>query len=323
MSTKHVGILAAVAVGLILLMLALETDDTGTTAGQRLLPGLEAAANQLGEVRIASAEERVTLLRTDGSWGIAERDGYPADIGQLRRLVLALAEARVVERKTANPDNYERLGVGDPAEGGDGERLVLRGDGAEFAVFLGDPERGDFRYARVAGEAQGVLIDRNPEVPAEPAAWLDGALTDLPADEVRRVTITHADGESVVIEKADAEQTDFTVKGIPEGRELQYDTIANGIGGALAGLAAEDVRPAPDAPGEADTVTVFETFDGGTVTVTVHEADGDGEPVSWVGITAEPDADGLNERTAGWEYRLPGFREDQLTRRWEDLLKAP
>lgn len=367
MSTKQVGILAAVAVALVLLMLALETQDTGTARSERLLPGLEAAANELREVRITAAKRIVTLRRDGGGkgdgdddgngnsdgdgWLVAERDGYPADLGRLRQLVRALAEARIVERKTADPANYDRLGVGDPAAGGDGSKVVLAGGGNEFAVILGDPEgdpaRADFRYARVAGEAQSALIDRNPELPAGPAGWLDDALADIPASRVRRVRVSHADGETIVIEREGVEKEDaaedgtgsevpgdFAVLDVPEGRELKYDTIANGIGAALAGLDAEDVRRAPAEPGEAVTVTVFETVDGETVTVRVYEqagsgdgteggtGDGDGT-TAWIAIAAEPDVDGLNERAAGWQYRLPSFKLSPLTRRWEDLLKEP
>lgn len=325
MSTRHVGILAAVAVGLVILMFALETDDTGPAAdGGRLLPGLADAAVGLEEIRVQGpgADDDVTLRRDGDAWTVAERDGYPADMATLRQLVLALAEAEIVEAKTADPASYERLGVGDPAEGGSGAKVTLEGGGESYAVILGDPARGDYRYARVAGDARSALIDRNPDLPDDVAGWLEDTLVDIPAGEIRRVRIAHADGETIVIGKDDVEQTDFTVLDIPEGRELQYATVANGIGGALAGLTLDDVRSAPAEPAEPDATTVYETFDGTTVTVTVRAEAGGDDAVSWFSFRAEPDLDGLNARSAGREYRLPAFRENQLTRRWEDLLKA-
>jgi hypothetical protein len=326
MNTRHVGVLAAIVVGLVILLFALQTDDTGTAgSGERLLPGLETAANGLTRIRIDGPGGDVTLRRGDGGWVIEERGGYPADIDTLRSIVLALAEARIVEQKTADPANYGRLGVGDPAEGGDGDKVMLESEGASFAVILGDPARDDFRYARVAGDARSVLIDRNPVLPDDVAGWLDDDLLDIDAGRVRRVTIRHDDGETIVIEKEDETQDAFTVLDVPEDRELQYASVADPVAGVLADLKLEDVRRAPVEPGEADTTAVFETFDGTTVTVTVDDWVGGGDDageLSWVRFSAAPDIDGLNERTAGWEYRLPAYKRTQLVRRWEDLLKA-
>ena len=62
----------------------------------------------------------------------------------------------------------EKLGVGDPEDGGKGTKVVLSGPGFSYAVVLGESAQGRFRYARVDGEAESSVIDRNPEVPDEP-----------------------------------------------------------------------------------------------------------------------------------------------------------
>ena len=49
------------------------------------------------------------------TWTVAERDNYPADTGRLRKLLLELAEARLLEEKTSNPELYDRLKVEDIA----------------------------------------------------------------------------------------------------------------------------------------------------------------------------------------------------------------
>ena len=30
----------------------------------------------------------------------------------------------------------------------------------------------------------------------------------------------------------------------------------------------------------------------------------------------------INDRLSGWQYRLPDFKKNLLTRRWDDILKA-
>ena len=318
MTKKNVQVLAAIVVGLVLMLAILETgDDTGMRGGgERLLADLEPIANDVTQVTIADADGSTTLARNDSGWVVTDRHDYPADLGKLRQLVVALADATIVEAKTANPENHDRLGLVAPDEGGSGTRVVLAGDGFSHEVVLGDTAQGDYRYARRAAEDQTYLVDRDPDAPADATEWLAADLVDIGADRVRRVSITHADGETIVIEKDSEDATNFTVRDVPEGRELSYAAVGNGVGAALANLRLEDVRPATG--GEADTTTVFETFDGHTVTARVFSDDAG----AWVSLSAEPDIEGLNERVAGWEYRFPEFKKNLLVRRWADLLKA-
>ena len=62
-----------------------------------------------------------------------------------------------------------------------------------------------------------------------------------------RVTVTHPDGEVVSVAKADADQSNFDVEAMPEGRELQYASIANVMGTVLSNLGLQDVEPLTDA----------------------------------------------------------------------------
>lgn len=353
MTRKTVQVLAAVVVGLVLLLIALRGNhdyDAGL-AGQPLLPDFEVVANDVDKLRIArpAGKEGVTLHRVAGKWAVGARDDYPVDVGKLRQLVIALADAKIVEEKTSNPGQYEKLGVGDPEDGGNGTKVVLSAPGFSYAVILGETAQRNFRYARVGGDAASGVIDRNPDVPDDPAGWLLPDIVDIGSADVRRVEIAHTDGETIVIEKTDREQTDFDVAGIPDGRELSYRTVGNGIAGALGKLQLADVRAATDAP--PDTTATFVTWSGLEVVVNVF-SDGD---TAWFGFSAnaqpaaevpdatdgapetdenadEPPADGteaagtraaaINERVGGWQYKLQDYKKDLLTRRWDDILKA-
>ena len=69
--------------------------------------------------------------------------------------------------------------------------------------------------------------------------------TSQPAKEPLREALSgeaEGAGETIVIEKSEREQTDFDVSGIPDGRELTYATVGNGIAGApFAHKAASDL----------------------------------------------------------------------------------
>jgi len=295
MSNRTIRNLAIVLFALIAILIGLEFSNSGsspTTSGDQLFGELREQLNELDRLVIEQpgAEgdvEQTVITRSDDGWAVATRGDYPADVGKVRDVLLALAEAQVLEEKTSNPERYEAIGVRDPeTEGSRGVRLTGSGDGAEFAVILGDVNQGSNRYARVAGQATSVLIDSNPSVPEVPGAWLASELVDIDAGEVGEVVIEHADGETLRVAKASVDEVDFTVADVPEGRELSYPSVANTIADALDDLTLTDVRAGDAvADGESTTESRLTTFDGLQVDVSVF--DEDGSDARWVTIAAQ------------------------------------
>lgn len=330
MTRKTIHTLTAIVIGLLLLLLVLRGNDIDDKAlvGQRLLPDFEAVANDITEVQLlySAGVESITIRRKNDTWVIPERDDYAADVGKLRQLIVGLSDAEILEEKTANPEKYQNLGVDDPEAGGDGIKVVVTGLDMSHSVILGDVAQGNYRYARVAGESTSYLINQNPDVPRSSGDWLMRDIVDIDRNQVQRVVISHADGESIVIEKSDQAQTDFAVQDIPEGRELSYATVGNGIAGALGKLALEDVRAHIDAP--STSTVVFNTWDGLRVSAQVVSDD----ETSWISFSAElaggesddarAQVSAINERVSGWAYQLPDHKKNLLIRRWEDILKA-
>lgn len=328
MTRRTLQTLAAIIVGLVLLLLALRGNDVHESGpvGEPALPDFASVANDISKVRIVrpSGGEGVTLHLKGDLWAVSARDDYAADIGKLRQLIIALADARVLEEKTSNPEQYDKLGVGDPEEGGTGTKIIATTPEATYSVILGNVAQGEYRYARPTDQATSYLIDQNPDLPKTVGDWLLPDIVDIGSAAVRRVVITHADGESIVVEKSDSDQTDFVVAGVPEGRELSYATVGNGVAGALGSLKLEDVRKTT---AEAvATTTVFETWDNVTISAKITA----GNEQSWVSFAAETNSEEsgdtdrvaeINARVSGWQYRLPDHKKNLLVRRWDDILK--
>jgi hypothetical protein len=358
MTSRTVRTLGALAAGLVLLLVVVRSFNNGTGGDDHrlLLPNFEAQAEELDEIRIRGTEnlEGTTIRRGDSGWVVAEMHDYSADLAKLRQLVIAMSEAKIVEEKTSNPEFYERLGLADPDEGGNGTKVMASAGDADTTVIFGETAQGEQRYARVTDAAPSYLVDRNPELPQAPAQWLEPNVTDVPAGDINRIVITHADDERIELAKGEEEQADYAAVNLPEGRELTYASVGNGIAGALGDLTLEDVRPATGA--EASTTTVFTTKDGLEVTVKVSDTvvepaepaepagDADEVPTAdaaedesapaepevehWLAISAKASsdeakerADAINARVEGWEYRVPDYKAELLTKRWDDLLK--
>jgi hypothetical protein len=348
--------LAAALVALVLLLTLGQRGGSSSAAGDVFMAGLEDSIGDIERVAIvkANGEAVATLERRPDRWVAVDRNEYAADASKLRQALTELAQARILEQKTANADLYSRLGVED-VTGADatGISVAFTAAGKDLpTVILGNVEGSKYRYVRRAGEAQSFLIDRNPDFPRTTAQWLDSQIVNIDSERVREVTITHPDGEVVRLSKTGPELTNFEVADIPSGRELLYPGVANVVGGALRELNLEDVQPAPAAPVERPTVVEVRTFDGLVVRVTGTKADDE----SWITLQASVDAAAaaqpastdtaatpaeagaapatppadpnaeaaaINSKVGGWRYKIAGFQYDQMTRRMSDLLKAP
>jgi hypothetical protein len=298
MSTRALVILIAVIVVLGTIAFLGQREDGGgspsSAVGTPLVPALEDALNDIERVVVTKASDATvaTLERGPDAWTVAEKDGYSADVAQLRQALVALGEARILEQKTSNPEFYARLGVEDvAADSAGGVAVALEGGRDWPTVILGDNEGSDNRYARLADAAPSYLIDQRPDVPRDTVEWLDRLVIDLAGPRVREVTIAHPGGARLVLRKPEAGATDFTVENIPEGRELLYAGVANVVGNALRDLRFEDVAPAEAAEPDPDSTIAVEyrTFDGLVVAIEAVEQEDDEH---WISLAAryEPPA---------------------------------
>jgi hypothetical protein len=273
-------------------------DANGPSTDSLFLPGLESKLNQVDRVEVVRGgrEAVATLLRKEDNWVVAEKDQYPADIAKVREVLLGLAQAHIVEQKTSNPEYYDRLGVESvDAPKAAGTELTLRsGDTALAAVTVGSEAGNGYRYVRRSDDAPSYLVDKPLDVPGQGAKWVVPDIVDVDGDRVRQVTITHSNGEPLTISKNSAAQQNFTVEGVPEGRELQYPGVANVTGSALRELRLEDVAAA-DASSDPDVTATFRTFDGLVVTVTGAE-EGD---APWIEVEASAEASQADSQGTG------------------------
>jgi hypothetical protein len=331
--TVLLGLLAAMLV--LAGLLSITQRDTGADGGL-LLPGLRDALNDIDRVVITGPGEEpiVTLARDADRWVVTQRNDYPADITRLRPLLIALAEARIIEETTANPALHARLGVQDLDQPeADGLRIALtRGDTALGTVLLGDSPAVGQVYARRNAAARSYLVAADLDPGRDMRDWLQQQVLDIPANRIATVTITHPDGEVLRLLRDPKDGFGFTVADLPEGRQLRFATVADGIGGVLGSLNLDDVTPAADTPLDDASATLarFETTSGLVIEARAWQvpdglrvrfnAEAAGDPAAEDAAQLLREASDINARTAGWLYTLPTFKSEQLVQRLEDLL---
>ena len=226
--------------------------------------------NDVSRLVVTSANKKtdVTLENKDGTWVVAEKGGYPADLGKLREYLLKVADAKLIERKTAKADRYVDLGVSDISDAkAKGIAVAIDGLSAPVSFITGIfNAQGGGTFVRRSAEAQSWLASGNLIPEKNPANWLRKELADIPSDRIASVTITHADGKVLRVFKDKPSDANYTIADLPKGREPSSEFAANGLASVLADLKIDDVASSKDvAVPEKVTEIRYATFDGVTV----------------------------------------------------------
>lgn len=275
MKSKTLGILAGITIlGLVgAFLVNREPAPSVPNSGELLVPQLLSMLNEVNEVVVETKDQTVTLVRGEHTWGIKEKAGYRADVEKVKQVLVGLAELRIVEPKTKNPELYDRLGLQDiEQEGSLSTTLTLKtpNNPESVSVIVGNqrPARGNPRmndiYVRQPGNLQAWLVMGTLPLEKVAGEWLDKEITALTSKRVRRVTVTHPGGETLRVSKDKPEDLDFQLDSIPSGFKVTSQFNVNNVVGTLVQLSLEDVKKEGDVnfqdhPG---VNAELETFDG-------------------------------------------------------------
>jgi hypothetical protein len=261
------SIIALVAVVAGVWLAGRQGSSASGTQAQLLYPELKTQLDSVNAIHIYKAGDArsVELLRKDGSWTVGERDGYPADGAKVRKLLIDIADAKLQEEKTSDPQQYATLGVEDTSSAtASSVRIELVGPPKPANLIVGKQGTGArAHYVRRAGEPQSWLINTTVDTSSAPDAWLRKEIIDVAADRMQSATVTMKGAKSYTAAKAARADANFNVDGLPKGKALSSASVANSFSMALAGLTLADVRAASafDATAAAGHTT-FKTFDG-------------------------------------------------------------
>lgn len=239
--------------------------------------GLRDRINEVRSLTVIGAENStlVTLNNGDRGWTVREKSGFPADTGKLRELLLKLADARLLEAKTANQQKYGDLGV-TAIEQKDAKGLLIRLEGLKnpLQLIVGNISgHGHGTFVRRPEDKQSWLAQGQISVEKNPAQWLNYALTDIGAERIAEIRIRKNQGGGLHLVKQTNKDVNFQVVDLPKGREVAESETLNALASTLSGLTLEDV--AVSLSTLVPTVkAVYRTFDGMLIEIEAWPQDG-------------------------------------------------
>jgi hypothetical protein len=300
--------------------------------GMALLPSLAGELNSVSALTARKgAAAPVTVHKQGEQWTVAERADYPADVPKLKKLLLALSDAKIREEKTSNPDSYAVIGVEDPSQPGAGStQIELTAQNGKHAVIVGK-SAGEGTFIRRAGEKTSYIVEPAISVEAEPRYWIDTRLLDIPTDKIQSVESKPASGAAYSVHRVPANPSTanpppaepspaaaadkFVLDGVPGGRQAADSQTLAPSPAHFSNLTVEDVVPAGDIDfSKSSTVTV--TLADGSVITFTGAVIGDKR---WIKVAAPKDAT-LSAKANGRAFEMASYRYDGIFRPLELLL---
>jgi hypothetical protein len=343
---------AIVAAGAIAVVMTGETTRTeAVLIGQPVFPGVAARLAEARTVEIRKHDATLTLARgADGTWGLADRGGFPVRADRVRELFAGLGELRLIEERTGNPELFSRLGLEDVTVTGGTSQLLSVKDGQGRVIAEAILGRRRIRtagnlpeaiYVRRPGENRTFLAEGQLRADTDPMLWIEREVLDIKRQRIATATAHRAGEEPVTVVRENPAAEQATMADMPEGFRPDQGKIDD-LPRALEWMTFNDVRPAAAvAAGTPAGEARFTSFDGLILTLRVVTVDDkrwalvsagwedkgprpEGAPPELrTPEEAKAEAEALTRRHAPWAYQLVDWKTDILLLRREDMQAPP
>ena len=278
--------------------------------GRQVLPAFESKASLVGMVTVTTSEESYHIVRGPQGWAVAEKGGYPVTDAKIQELTEALSHITYAKAMTRDDRKFDRIGLGDPAQGGTGALIeVSDGEGNDFAKLLVGYREGQ-SYVRKPDDLQAWAVGNGVLPPLQRAsAWLDLEVVRIAAADITGADVRPAEGPPYRLQSTG---TGVFALAPPNDRRMVFAALGpKMVAEALTRLAPTDVTLAAQvavgaphaehvtrlASGVAIVVRCWRAKDRGWVTVSAATAEG-----------ASPEAvslaQAINGKAAPWAFAL-------------------
>lgn len=349
---NSLSILAILTVVMVIWMMITiyQTEDSGDDFSL-LYPELFQQLSDINNITFKSEHDEFTLKRVGTDWVLDEYHDYLADDDLVRRILVDLADARILEPKTDDPELYSVLGVEGADNGGSSIVINLYSDDNPIAgLILGMARDLNVQtagpqqfYVRRADEERSYLAEGYFNFSPVMLNWIDGQIMDIARERIARVDIIQPNGDTATLINL-GEKDKFGTLEDRENTIFRYQQLGYDIAGSLHQMRLEDVQPAADfSRGNAEVVRAeFTTYDGLKVTSLTSFNDGfyfstfraEYAPAAAADVPeaiasldvlksaeeVQAEVAEINEKVEPWVYRLGGFVGNNLMRAKADMI---
>lgn len=313
-----------------------------------LYPDLADQLTRVDQLKITAPGDALIFKRGDtNTWTASSKHGYPADVNRIKQAVVAVAQARILQPKTADQTRHDRLNLLAPdAKNAKSVAMTIAAGSETLAdVITGKTRKAATKstpaeiYARRADENRTWLVSGYFDLKQDAVAWLDRKLFKVERLDVRAVSFTHPNGETAALAR-DKPGGVMALMVLPEGYK-EDEILMTAASRALEFLNFRDVKPAGEVDFASAVKAVYTVDNGVVVTVeTIPTGEQlDNDDTYWTRFSLKYDptvrVEGeeqtpeqaqafvkeANERVKGWAYLFTHFTAQNFIRKTENLIE--
>lgn len=316
-------LVAVVAVGLGLMLSSGKRQTE--VASQALFSDLQKHVDEVDSIRLENANgvilDAVLQDTTEGNsaWSAADKDNYPLDQEKVITLLNSLVSAKLDSAKTAKAENHSRLGLQDiTTKDSQAQLLVVSAGERNWQILMGNTaSSGKGVFVRNPGENQTWLTKTALTVPDDSNAWLQSRILNLGTDSL--VSVSREGHWSAVVAQpeTDGGTLSWTLENMPEGRELNYESIVKNTVDDILELELEELvqqKPYDLAGAVPESQITVTTSDEGEIEIALYKS-GDDNLVSY-------NSENSNAHWSQWVYKVSDFQAGRLKKDIESFLQA-
>lgn len=283
-------------------------------------------AGSVRQIRVETAETSFTLERYDSGWRMPSRGGYPVDDTRIAALDETLSSLSYEAAMTRNEEMFERLSLGDPADGGGGTRLTVTGEGGQVLtdLIIGETRGEDEVYIRPTGGPRAYRVRGQFPDLDDAGRWLGLDFMNLDPESIARARVVPITGPGYELARAGFSARNFDLRN-PRTYTLSTTGSANGVAVSGARVRFRDVRPAADIVALPVASHAGVTFSGLAYVYAIYPEDGR----YWVRLDIQAVSDDVEERAnrlsgivEGWEFEISADAFERMTRPIENFATA-
>jgi hypothetical protein len=261
--------------------------ESETQIGQKLLPNFQ--MNDVAAIHI-KGDTDLTLDRKDNGWHVKERNEYPANVAQIKELLIKMDDLKVVQSEPIGASQLGRMHLAEPGKGADSAILLEfeNAQGQPLQSLLlgkkhthqsdrpspmpyGDEGFADGRYVMLKSSPQTVLTisDALNTVDPKPADWLNKDFFKVEKPSVISFVSTNATNSWKM--SRESESAPWVLADMKPGEVLDSNKVSS-LASTLSYPSFVDVAEdsAPDKTGLDNPLTVtIDTFDHFTYTLKI------------------------------------------------------
>jgi hypothetical protein len=303
---------------------------------QLFIPKLRDEFNKITKITLQNGNSITTLSKAEhGDFLVVEKNGYSANMQELRKMLLYLSQSELRERKTNNPEQFNRLGLDDLQ----GNKVTIYADEQPlYKLVLGNLNKdANATYVRFADDNQTYKASGELQFNANPDKWLDFTFLSIEPKRVQQIDFQFKGRKPYqYVRQSPEEQMQLTPA--PDGKLVVQKKDLRNPATYFERLAFTDVTMEGDGAIKGD-ITTLTTFDGLQISFEFYEINF----MPWVKVQAnvntdirsqfaqmplkplaevEAEAKKINNMTEGWLYQLGQFQQQNLSRSYLDLTEV-